>query len=39
VSALRQVNAELQKMIGQLEQEAAPPKPAAEETQGQQQVD
>jgi len=33
VSALRQVNAELQKMISQLEQEAAPPRPAAEETQ------
>ena len=31
VSALRQVNTELQKMIGQLEQEASTPKPAAEE--------
>ena len=39
VSALRQVNAELQQMIGQLEQEAAPPKPAAEEAHGKQQAD
>jgi hypothetical protein len=39
VSALRQVNAELQKMISQLEQEAAPPKPAAEETHDQPPVD
>ena len=39
VSALRQVNAELHKMISQLEQEAAPAEPAADEGHGKQQVD
>ena len=39
VSALRQVSAELHKMISQLEQEAATPKPAADEGHGKQQVD
>ena len=39
VSALRQVNTELQKMIGQLEQEASTSKPATEEAPGQPQAD
>jgi hypothetical protein len=39
VSALRQVNEEVQKMIGQLEREAAAPKPAAEEAPGKQQAE
>ena len=39
LSALRQVNTELQKMIGQLEQEASTPKPAAKEAPGQHQAE
>jgi hypothetical protein len=36
---LRQVNTELQKMIGQLEQETSTPKPATEEAPGEHQAE
>ena len=39
LSALRQVNTELQKMIGQLEQEASTPKPATEEAPDEHQAE